>query len=86
MHILVHRLYKEERIDGSNSGLKWSCPNIHDLMNILKHIKVDMILDTVVDKRLSCLKDLTVVQLREECIQRDLDKSGKKVFLNFFQC
>ena len=27
---------KEERIDGSNSGLKWSCPNIHDLMNILK--------------------------------------------------
>ena len=76
---LYFSLYKEERIDGSHSGLKWSCPNIHDLMKILQHIKIDLILERVVDKHLSLLKNLSVVQLREECLQRQLDKSGKKV-------
>ena len=76
---ICFRLYKEERIDGNNSGVKWSCPNIHDLMTILDKIKVDLILDNVFDKRLSKLEKLSVVQLREECQSNNLDKSGNKV-------
>ena len=80
-HVFHIRLYKEERIDGSNSGVKWSCPNIHDLMNILRKLEIDQILDDVVDKRLSRLEDLLAVQLHEECVCHNLDKKGKKVAL-----
>ena len=59
------RLYREENCDGTNSGVKWSTPNIHDLMKILMKVKVDLILDNVVDKRLSKVENLSVVQLRE---------------------
>ena len=26
-------LYKEKHSDGTQSGVKWTCPNIHDLKN-----------------------------------------------------
>ena len=73
------RLYREENCDGTNSGVKWSTPNIHDLMKILMKVKVDLILDNVVDKKLSKVENLSVVQLREECGLLNLDKKGKKV-------
>ena len=72
-------LYKEEKIDGTNSGVKWSCPNIHDLMTILDKVQVDLILENVFDKRLSKLEQLSVLQLREECQQNNLDRCGNKV-------
>ena len=75
----IYRLYREEKIDGSNTGVKWSCPNIHDLMNILQKIQVDLILENVFDKRLSKLDQLSVVQLREECQSRNLSRNGSKV-------
>ena len=74
-----NRLYQEEHTDGSNSSVKWSCPNIHDLMTILQNIKVELILDNVIDKRLAKLEELSVVQLREECTIRNMSKNGKKV-------
>ena len=52
---------------------------IHDLMNILKNIKVDLILDNVFDKHLSKLEDLSMVQLKDECTSRNLYKTGRKV-------
>ena len=61
--------------------MKWRCPNIHDLVNILKKLELDLILDTVFDKRLSKLEDLCVIQLREECECLNLDKRGRKVSL-----
>ena len=79
--MFLNSLYREERLDGSNSGVKWTCPNIHDLMNILEKVKVDLILDTVFNKRLSKLEDLSVVQLREECAILNIDKKGKRVRL-----
>ena len=74
-----YRLYKEERTDGSNSSVKWSCPNIHDLTNILEYIQIDTILDTVVDKRLTPLVKLPVIQLRDECCKLNLNSKGRKV-------
>ena len=59
--------------------MKWSCPNIHDLMTILEKLKLELILDTVFDKRLSTLEKLSVAQLREECQVKNLDRSGNKV-------
>ena len=79
MIIFNFRLYKEQKIDGSNSGVKWSCPNIHDLMTILDKIQIDLILENVFDKRLSKLEKLSVVQLCDECQSRNLDKNGSKV-------
>ena len=79
MIYLYIRLYKEEKIDGTNSGVKWSCPNIHDLMTILDKIQVDLILENVFDKRLSKLENLSVVQLREECQLKNLERKGNKV-------
>ena len=73
------RLYREEKCDGLNSVVKWSTPNIHDLMKILMKIKVDVILDNVVDKRMTKVENLPVIQLRDECEKLDLEKSGKKV-------
>ena len=61
--------------------MKWSCPNIHDLVNILEKVKVELILDNVFDKRLSKLDDITLVQLREECAILNLDKKGRKADL-----
>ena len=55
-------------MDGSNSAVKWSCPNIHDVTNIFDKIQVDEILDPVVDKRLSNIEDLTVLQLRRNAL------------------
>ena len=74
-----HSLYQEERLDGSHTGVKWRCPNIHDLVNILKKIRIELILDNVFDKRMTKLEDLSFVQLREECDCLNLDKKGKKV-------
>ena len=74
-------LYKEEKIDGTNSGVKWSCPSIHDLMNILKNLKLKLILEDVFDKRLTKLEDLPMIQLKDECTSRNLQKSGRKVLL-----
>ena len=78
------RLYREERNDGTQSSVKWSCPNIHNLTHILQRIEVDKILDNSCDKRLSKISDLTVVQLREECAMLNLDKTGNKVTFPFF--
>ena len=75
----VSRLYKQEKIDGTNSGVKWSSPNIHYLMTILEKVKVKLILDNVFDKRLSKLEHLSVAQLREECQSRNLERQGNKV-------
>ena len=77
----IIRLYKEEKIDGTNSGVKWTCPNIHDLVTILDKLQIELILDNVFDKRLSKLEAISVVQLREECQQRNLNKSGSKVLI-----
>ena len=74
-----YSLYKEEKIDGTNSGVKWSCPNIHDLVTILEKLKIELILDNVFDKRLSKLEDLSVAQLKEECQSNNLEKRGTKV-------
>ena len=74
-------MYKEEKIDGSNTGVKWSCPNIHDLIDILENVKVDLILDNVFDKRLSRIEDLSIVQLRDQCASMNLPKTGKKVLI-----
>ena len=65
----------------TNTGVKWSCPNIHDLMDILTNVKVDLILDNVFDKRLRKLEKLSVVQLREECSILNLNRYGSKVQL-----
>ena len=81
--VMFSRLYKQEQIDGSTNGVKWSCPNIHDLMHILECIKIDKILDRVFDKRLSKLDKLCVTQLREECEMLNLEKKGKKVTFTF---
>ena len=77
----MRSLYKEERIDGSNSGVKWTCPNIHDLMSILEKVKVDLILENVFDKCLTKLENLSVLQLREECAILNLNNKGKKVMI-----
>ena len=61
--------------------MKWSSPNIHDLITILEKIKLDEILENVFDKRLSPLEKLSVLQLREECLFNNLDKSGTKAVL-----
>ena len=82
MLIYFANLYKEERSDGSNSSVKWSAPNIHDLMNIFKKIEVDKILDPVFDKQLSLPEELSVVQLREECASLNLSRKGIKVRSN----
>ena len=82
MFYLLFRLYKEEKVDGSSSGVKWSCPNIHDLFNILRSVQVDLILQSVFDKRLVKLENLSVLQLKDECSTRNLEKTGKKVFMN----
>ena len=57
--------------------------NIHDLKNILDRVELDNILSNLCDKRLSAIKELTVVQLREECLNMNLCKKGKKVY---FMC
>ena len=72
-------LYKEQYSDGSNSAIKWSCPNIHDLKDILEKVQIDKILHSICDKRLTSLKDLPVVQLRDECEKLNLSKKGRKV-------
>ena len=72
-------LYREERLDGVNSSVKWSCPNIYQLMKILKKVQVENILLDVFDKRMSKIADLTVVQLRDECTSRNLCSKGRKV-------
>ena len=74
-------MYREEKADGSKSGVKWTCPNIHDLVRILDKVKVDLILENVFDKRLTNLEKLTVTQLREECFSHNLDKKGTKIDL-----
>ena len=74
-------LYKEEKIDGAHSGVKWTCPNIHDLQNILEKIQIDKILQTVFDKRLMKIEDIPSVQLKEECSLRNLSTKGKKVLI-----
>ena len=79
LYRLFLSLYREENNDGTNSGVKWSTPNIHDLMKILLKIKIDLILDNVVDKRMTRVDDLPVVQLRDECEKLNLDKKGNKV-------
>ena len=71
-------LYREERVDGVNSAVKWTCPNIYQLEKILNNVKVDNILLDVFDKRMSKIEDLTVPQLREECLHRNLSNKGKK--------
>ena len=47
----------------------------------MERVKVDLILDNVFDKRLSKLEDINVVQLREECVLFNLDKTGRKADL-----
>ena len=79
IHMFIGSLYKEQTIDGSNTGVKWSCPNIHDLMTILDKIQLELILDNVFDKRISKLEQLSVVQLREECQCNNPNKHGNKV-------
>ena len=78
-------LYREESSDGKQSAVKWTCPHIHDLTNILYKIKVDEIMENSFDKRLSNIADLTVVQLREECAMLNLKKTGNKVRFPFHQ-
>ena len=79
---IFFRLYKEERIDGSNSGVKWTCPNIHDLRNILKKVQIDKILMNVCDKRLTNISELPVVQLKDECVKLNLSNKRKKVHIS----
>ena len=50
-------------------------------MTILEKIKLDEILENVFDKRLSPLEKLSVLQLREEYLFNNLDKSGTKAVL-----
>ena len=72
-------LYKEERTDGSNSYVKWNCPNIHDLMNILEKVELEQVIGSVCDKRWTEISELPVIQLRDECMKLQLSKNGKKV-------
>ena len=81
---LIQRMFKEEKSDGTSAGVKWNCPNIHDLMRILEKVKVDLILDNVFDKRLSKVEDLSVTQLCDECGQLNLERKGKKVFFKLY--
>ena len=76
IYTCTSRLYKEEYSDGTHSAVKWNC---HDLKNILDNVDVEKILENVCDKRLSCLSELQVVQLRDECEKLNLCKTGKKV-------
>ena len=76
------RLYQEERVDGSTSSVKWMCPNIHDLKNILEKVEVDKILETVCDKHLTTLSEIPVIQLRDECEKLNLSKKGLKVLMS----
>ena len=48
-------------------------------MKILQNVRVENILLNVFDKRLTKVADLTVVQLKEECLNRNLSNKGKKV-------
>ena len=64
--LLADYILKKELME-TDSAVKWSCPNIHDLINILDRIKLQNILDEECDRRLSDIHHLNVVQLREEC-------------------
>ena len=66
-------------MDGVNSGVKWTCPNIYQLVKILDTVHVDKILVSVFDKRLTKIEDLTVIQLRQECMRRHICSKGNKV-------
>ena len=76
---MIFSLYREEQNDGSQSEVKWSCPNIHDLKNILDKVDVRKIINPVCDKRLTAISQIPVVQLRDECEKLKLSKHGKKV-------
>ena len=56
------------------SSVKWKTPNIHDLMNILRQVDIEKIFDSVFDKHVSEISELSVIQLREECSSRNLSK------------
>ena len=81
-YFILYTLYKEEYSDGTHSSVKWSCPNIHDLKNILDKVNLDNILESVCDKRLSSLSDLPLIQLKDECDKLKISKKGKKVSKN----
>ena len=74
----LHRFYLDESEDG-NDKVKWKSLPIYHLKSVYRNLKLADILDGEIDVRKTPVEELSVVQLRAECIERGLSDKGIKV-------
>ena len=51
----------------NNTRLRWSSLNIHQLDTVIAQFRIDHVLDSVYDKRLTRIENLSKKQLVDEC-------------------
>ena len=59
--------------------MKWKSLTIYHLKTVYRNLKLSQVLDDVIDTRFTPIEEISVVQLRAECLERGLSDKGLKV-------
>ena len=77
-NLVFDRFYLDESEDG-NDKVKWKSLPIYHLKTVYRKLQLADILDGEIDVRNTPVEELSVVQLRAECVERGLSDKGIKV-------
>ena len=72
------RFFSPERALTNHSRLRWSALNVHQLDTVIERFRIDNVLESVYDNRLSRIENLGKAQLIEECKKCGVKFSGVK--------
>ena len=75
--MLLLRFYLDESEDG-NDKVKWKSLTIYHLKMVYRRMKLVEVLDDTIDVRFTPVEELSVIQLRSECLERGLSDQGLK--------
>ena len=72
------RFFRPDTSTSSRSKMCWSTLNVHQLDTVISMFRIQNVLDTVYDNRLSRIEDLCKAQLIDECKSCSVGYSGTK--------
>ena len=78
MKLNTYRFFSPERTLSNNTRLRWSTLNVHQLDTVISKFRIHNVLDSVYDKRLRRIENLSKSQLVEECKKVSIKHTGIK--------